>query len=156
MNPENIPETIVNNAVRKYSYSNFPFFSKQSIKANLFGFLVFTGTVVLYELFVQSLDSHEVIAIISFFVALQALYYVFYVIPSVLYLRNTGRFLYIPPGYTLRLERAPFYSPLGEEPLRYGAQVAKWTYLKGTFWMVIFLLVIVMPFLAVMSNLVNL
>lgn len=155
MNPEIAPETIVSDAVRKFSYSRFPFISKQSIKANLFGLIVLTGILV-FCYYTSTLTLQEVIVIVLFSAGLQALYYVFYVIPSVLYLRKTGRFLYIPPGYSFRLERAPFYSPLGRDPIAYGGTAVKWPYLKGTFWMVVFLFVVVMPFAGITGSLVGL
>ena len=134
------------------NYQAFPFFTKNRFFSALVVYITFMLIPVYAALQQANIEFNQAAGSLAlFFTVIHLEYFVFFIIPYVLFIRKTGRY------YRVRLIGSfnfqPF-TPFYDEPSRYGAkaygQIA--SFIASVVFLAFFIVIVVMPTVAILFS----
>lgn len=136
--------------MNQQNYQAFPFLTKNRFFSALIGYITFMLLPAYTALQPTGTELHQAAGSLAvFFTVIHLEYFVFFIIPYVLFIRKTGRYLYLR-----RVGRYYFqpFAPFYDEPSRYGATRYKTliSFVASVVLLALFILIVAAPTVAIL------
>lgn len=153
--PTNVQNNSPEQAIKRYS--NYPFFTRGTVLRAVALAVAAPALLTFIHMLTDIFSPREFLSILIVFTFLYFDYYLFFFLPSVLYLRKTGRYLYLETtGQSMKFfTHSFFFRPFGREPEDYGATKMRLPFLVGIASMALFLFVFAMPTIFIVTRIIG-